>query len=114
MHDNTDWKHRSISQCSSSVSLSATISRVYIQLLTLFLCLFSTVMSLLHAASMCCLVATASLLQAPSQTDVSQEIANVLLGELHPERSLTDNTTTITDLSEGGRVKVKNKDFSVR
>jgi hypothetical protein len=71
-------------------------------------------MSLLHAAGMCCLVATASLLQAPSQTDVTQEIANVLLGEIGAEGLMTDNTTTITDLSEGRRVKFKKKDFSVR
>ncbi|PNF43458.1 hypothetical protein B7P43_G10806 [Cryptotermes secundus] len=38
-------------------------------------------MSLLHVAGMCCLVATASLLQAPSHTDLTQEIANVLLAE---------------------------------
>jgi hypothetical protein len=107
MHDKIKWKHGSI-----SLSLCATIYRVYIQLLTPFLCLFSTVMSLLQAAGMCCLVATASLLQAPSQTDVTQEIANVLLGELNVERLVIDNITTITDLSEGRRVKVK--DFSVR
>jgi hypothetical protein len=59
---------------------------------------------------MCCLVATASLLQAPSQTDVTQEIANVLLGEVPAERLMTDDTTTITDFSDGRRVKVKNRD----
>jgi hypothetical protein len=63
--------------------------------------LFLTVMSLLQAAGMCCLVATASLLQAPSHTDLTQEIANVLLGELYAERLMTDNINTITDLSDG-------------
>jgi branched-subunit amino acid permease len=92
MHDMNEWKHLSKSQSSSSVSICAIIYPVYIQLNCL--CLFSTVMSLLHAASMCCLVATASLLRAPSQADVTQDIANVLLGELHAECLMTDNTAT--------------------
>jgi len=69
-------QYRSLIALSLSARQSVSLSPVPNNM-----CVLPTDMSLLHTASICCLIATASLLQT-SNSDTTHDIANTLLGEL--------------------------------